>query len=131
VLEIEVYELESLPVPDPSKIPEIKKRSIVQAFHTLVKTQETEDRQGEREARRKLDELVLSALGLPSRECGQLYLQLEELRKIRREREKGVLVQTREKPRFRTSKRKPQEVGGPPTAVLAKWFPKSARRQGS
>lgn len=124
VLEVEVYELERLPVPDLAQVSSRSMTKIQRAFRDLIQAQQSSAKEHELRARRKLDEAILETLGLGEKELDELYTQLVDLRRMRREREKKILVETEEKPRFRKTKRtRRDDLSSSPTAVLPKWFP--------
>jgi len=95
-LEIMVYEVEQLPILDPNKLTKVERKKIEKAFLDLVKAQK--QGKAEKEARRKLDNVIFDILGLEIKERNEVYDGLEELKKIR----KGGLIRVK-KSKIRSS----------------------------
>jgi len=123
LLELEVYELENLPIVDIEKLKDEEKNRIKKAFLKLCEAQKCGDEKLERKARRDLDNAVFDVLGLSEEERKQVYDGLRSLRGMRLRRKKvDVLVETEEgwKPPKRRKKRR--EVPSEPTHRLDLWM---------
>jgi len=98
LLELEVYELENLPVVNIEKLKDEEKEKIKRAFLKICEAQNKGDEKLEQEARAELDNAVFGVLKLTENERKQVYEGLESLRKMRLQRkEVDVLVETAEK----------------------------------
>jgi len=124
VLKTQAYELRILPIPDPNKLENIEKKKIEETFLKLCDVQRRNDKRGEEEARKELDNTVFDALGLTTDERTQVYEGLESLRQMRLKRKAmEILVETPEKwmpPKKPERKRK--IVKEEPTKRLDTWI---------
>jgi len=97
VLELEIYESKELPVLDSRKLSASEIEKIGQSFLKLCDTQRKDDKKGEQEAQKELDNAVFDVLGLNENERKHVYEGLESLRQMRFQRkEVKVLVETPE-----------------------------------
>ncbi|MEM3577210.1 MAG: N-6 DNA methylase [Candidatus Bathyarchaeia archaeon] len=123
LLELEVYELENLPLIDITKLTQIQKDRIKDAFLKIVDAQNKGDEKLEQEARKELDDAVFDVLGLTEDERRQVYEGLEALRRMRLQRkEVEVLVETAEqwKPTKKPKKERIKSVE--PSKRLDTWI---------
>jgi len=124
VLELEIYESKELPVLDLRKLSAGDIEKIEQLFLKLCDAQRKDDKEGEREAQRELNNAIFDVLGLTENERKQVYEGLESLRQMRFQRkEVEVLVETAEKSLLaKKPERKRKIVEGEPAKRLDIWI---------
>jgi len=124
VLELEIYESKELPVLDLRKLSAGDIEKIEQLFLKLCDAQRKDDKEGEQEARRELDNAIFDVLGLTENERKQVYEGLESLRQMRFQRkEVEVLVEAAEKSLLaKKPERKRKIVEGEPAKRLDIWI---------
>jgi methylase of polypeptide subunit release factors len=123
LLELEVYELESLPVIDIRKLTDEQKDGIKNAFLELCAAQRGGEEKLELAARKELDNLVFDVLNMREKERLQVYEGLESLRRMRlRRKEVEVLVETAEKWKPHRKPKKESLVKQEPSKPLDSWI---------
>jgi type I restriction-modification system DNA methylase subunit len=123
LLELEVYELENLPIVDINKLTDKQKDRIKDAFLEICARQNKGDRKLEQKAKIELDNAVFDVLQLKERERQQIYEGLESLRRMRLQRkEVDVLVETAEKWKPHKKPEKEKRIKLEPSKRLDKWI---------
>jgi hypothetical protein len=123
LLELEVYELENLPIINIQKFGEKEKHKIKYSFLEFCDAQLSNNIDLQKSARMELDNAVFDVLKLRETERKQVYEGLESLRRMRLQRkEVEVLVETAEK--WKPSKKPKKERIKPiePSKRLDKWM---------
>jgi len=123
LLELEVYELENLPIIDWQKLKDNERKKIQSSFLKICKAQSDKNVDLEQKARKELDSAVFDVLKLTENERRQVYEGLESLRRMRLQRkEVDVLVETAEK--WKPSKKPKKERIKPiePSKRLDTWI---------
>ncbi|MEM2118117.1 MAG: hypothetical protein QW386_03755 [Candidatus Bathyarchaeia archaeon] len=122
LLELEVYELENLPIVDLQKLKDNEKEKIKSLFLKICEAQNKGDEKLEQEARVELDNAVFDILKLKESERKQVYEGLELLRRMRLQRkEVDVLVQTAEKWKPHKKPKKEKKLKLEPSKRLDTW----------
>jgi len=120
-LEIMVYEVENLPVLNPSKLSQKEKEKIEKAFLKLCNIQK-KSKDLEQKARKELDDTIFDILGLDKKERQQVIDGLNQLREMRKRRkETEVLIEHPETVKTLKQKRI-KEFKKPERTSLKKWF---------
>ena len=123
LLELEVYELENLPIIDITKLTDKQKDRIKSIFLKICDSQTKGDKKLEKEARIELDNAVFDVLKLKENERKQVYEGLESLRRMRLQRkEVDVLVETAEKWKPRKKQKKEKRIKAEPSKRLDTWI---------
>ncbi|MCM8808152.1 MAG: hypothetical protein NC926_09505, partial [Candidatus Omnitrophica bacterium] len=120
-LEIMVYEVENLPVLNPSKLSQEERKRIEKAFIKLCDAQK-KSKKLEEEARKELDDSIFDTLGLNEKKRQQIIESLNQLREMRKKRkEVEVLIEHPETIRVEKQK-KIKEYKKPEKISLKKWL---------